>query len=115
MKFRVVGLSIALAVVAFGPTVSAEQQLPGGHPPSKSPLSDVVPEACPQLSEKGVSESTILKALSDPSQVYGWGMCANPNLRCSSFNTPRRWLSVKDPGKKYDSFWNGLSFKGGCW
>lgn len=85
-----------------------------GWQTSKDGRIPVQPEACPNLGRKRVPQEAIDAALENPTVVYGWGLCQNPNLDCSDSNPYRRWLTLSNPNTKYDRVWNGLVYKAGC-
>lgn len=79
----------------------------------------IFPEVCPGRFLRGVPEAVIKAALEDPTQVSGWGTCANPNQACSfdtpdSPNTPKRMLVLRNPNARYDAWYNTVIFAAGC-
>jgi hypothetical protein len=55
----------------------------------------------------------VARALSNPEQIYGWNLPANPALPPGRMNPMRRWLSIRDIGKPYGPA-NGAVWKAGC-
>lgn len=132
---RILVLSFMLATIAsplfdaaakVEHSQSVEIAVPAADQPVPPPASrdgreplHVFPDECEAKFLRGVPRGAIEAALEDPTQVAGWGACANANLPCSfndlrSTNPPRRMLTLRNPNARYDVWHNTLIFAAGC-
>jgi hypothetical protein len=95
------------------PTASATTR-----PPTPTPAASITPPTpgpggvCPQMTGR-IPVAVQARALLDPESIYGWTLPANPGLPPGYGNPPRRWLSLRDPGKPYGPA-NPVVWKAGC-
>jgi len=94
--------AVVTVLLASGGTAQA-------NPLQQAPL----PRVCAFLHQV-VPAAVIADAVAHPEKVYGWNKRANPNAPLSPYNQPRTSLSLRSPGQRYHSLYNGLLFAAGC-
>lgn len=81
--------------------------------PTPGPATGLAYRACPQLGRK-VPPMVQQQAVSEPWQLYGYGMLQNPNVPYHPIWNPyRTWLSLLDYGKPWNPC-NPIVLKAGC-
>ena len=80
---------------------------------AQSPGEAVHPGVCPAAVTRA-PRAVIVDALQNPGRYDGWNTPAHPNVPPSRFNTPRRFLTLRNVSVPYHPLFNGVVYRNGC-